>query len=57
MLSSELKEARNLLNLTPKEMAEKLNTPARTYEGWEQGRKIPGIVSVTMELLRKQANP
>lgn len=57
MTSIDLKEARKLLNLTPKEMAEKLNTPVRTYEGWEQGRKIPGIVSVTLELLRKQATP
>ena len=57
MTNSELKEARKLLNLTLKEMAEALNTPARTYEGWEQGRKIPGIVSVTLELLRKQATP
>ncbi|MCK5354992.1 MAG: helix-turn-helix domain-containing protein [Methyloprofundus sp.] len=57
MSKNELKEARKLFNLTPKEMAETLNTPVRTYEGWEQGRKIPGIVSVTLELLRKHANP
>ena len=53
----ELKAVRNELNLSVKEMADKLSTPVRTYEGWELGRNMPGVVSVTLELLRKQANP
>ena len=58
MTNSDLKEARKLLNLTAKELALKLNTPLRTYQDWELGRtKLPGILSVTLELLRKQATP
>ena len=53
----ELKAVRKELNLSAKEMADKLNTPIRPYEGWELGRNMPGIVSVTLELLRKQATP
>lgn len=56
MTNSELKAARKLLNLTAKAMAEKLNTPQKTYEYWEYKGKIPGIVSVTLELMQKYEN-
>ena len=49
----ELKAARKRLNLTQREMAEKLGTPLRTYQGWEAGRRAPGIVPVCMKLLEK----
>lgn len=49
-----LRAARTQLNLSVIKMADLLNTPKRTYEGWEQGRKIPGIVSVTIELIKQQ---
>jgi len=54
MNKDELKAARMRLNLSVIEMSEQLNTPKRTYEGWEQGRKIPGIVSVAMKLIEQQ---
>ncbi|MCF6253105.1 MAG: helix-turn-helix domain-containing protein [Methylococcaceae bacterium] len=50
-----LKEARTRLDLTVKEMALKLNTSQRTYEGWEQGRTIPGIVEVAVNLLESNS--
>jgi len=53
-MSEELKAARTRLNLTAKEMAKKLNTPARTYENWELGRtKIPGVVFAAIELIEE----
>ena len=58
MTNSDLKAARKRLNLTQSEMALKLNTRTRTYQDWELGRtKLPGLLSVTLELLRKQATP
>lgn len=58
MTNTKLKAARKQLNLTQAEMAKKLNTPPRTYQDWELGRtKLPGLLSVTLELLRKQATP
>jgi putative transcriptional regulator len=51
MTNHELRAARKQLNLTVKEMANKLNTPVRTYEGWEQGRTMPGIVEVTIKII------
>ena len=49
----ELKAARTQLNLSVTKMANKLNTPKRTYEGWEQGRKIPGIVSAAIGFIEE----
>ena len=49
MEKSDLKAARKRLNLTAKEMAEKLNTPQKTYEHWEYKGKIPGIVEVAIK--------
>jgi len=51
MTKEELKAARKRLNLSVIDMSKKLNTSKRTYEGWEQGRKIPGVVFVAVELL------
>jgi len=52
--NTELKAARTRLNLTAKKMAERLNTPFRTYQGWELGRKIPGIVEVTIAFIENE---
>jgi len=54
MTSDDLKDARKRLNLTAKEMAERLNTSLRTYQGWELGRKIPGIVEVTIAFIENE---
>ena len=51
-----LKESRDRFGLTAKEMALKLKTPLRTYEGWEQGRTIPGVVEVAVNLLDLNRN-
>jgi DNA-binding transcriptional regulator YiaG len=57
MTKKELKAARKRLNVTAKEMAEKLNTSSRTYENWEVGRtKIPGIVFVAIKFLEDLNN-
>ena len=53
MENEKLKAARMRLNLTQREMAEKMGTPLRTYQGWEAGRKAPGIVSVCIKLIEK----
>lgn len=53
MVKLELKSARIRLNLSVAEMAKNLNVSKRTYEGWEQGRKIPGVVSNAIKLLEK----
>ncbi len=50
-----LKQSRTRLDLTVKEMSLKLNTSQRTYEGWEQGRTIPGIVEVAVNLLESNS--
>lgn len=49
MTNSGLKALRKRLNLTAKVMAEKLNTPQKTYEYWEYKGKIPGIVEVALK--------
>lgn len=38
---SDIKKLRELLNLTQKEFADKLNTTERTIQNWERGSKIP----------------
>ena len=54
MTKEDLKTARQRLNLTAKAMAEKLNTPKRTYENWELGRtKIPGVVFAAIGFMEK----
>ena len=55
MTGEELKEARRVLGLTQKQMAEALETPFRTYQDWEMGRpKIPGVVAVAVQCLGKR---
>ena len=54
MKQNDLKAARTRLNLTAKQMAEKLKTPARTYENWELGRtKIPCVAFACIEFMEK----
>ena len=57
MNKENLKAARTRLKFSVDEMAKHLNTPKRTYEGWEQGRKIPGAVDVAIKFvkIKKQA--
>lgn len=52
MTPTELKQARLALGFNLKQMAESLNTPYRTYQDWEGGRRrIPGIVEVAVSSL------
>ncbi len=52
MAPAELKQARQLLGLNIKQMAEALQTPYRTYQDWEHGkRRIPGIAEVAIKAL------
>ena len=56
MTNTELRKARLRLGFNIKQMAERLNTPYRTYQDWELGNnKIPGIVGVTLDLLLEDA--
>ncbi|WP_198243542.1 helix-turn-helix domain-containing protein [methane-oxidizing endosymbiont of Gigantopelta aegis] len=48
-----LKEARKELGLTASEMAEKLNTPFRTYQNWEYRGNFPGVVGSAVELMQE----
>ena len=50
---NELKAARKLLNLTQEQMARFLNTPIRTYQGWETRYKTPPSVLVAVEMLEE----
>ncbi len=55
MTSKELKKIRNDLGMTQKALAEALNTPFRTLQDWEYGkRRIPGILEITLECLKKK---
>lgn len=44
-----LRAERHHLGLTGDQMAERLNTPPKTYQNWEQGRtRPPGCLSVAL---------
>ena len=40
---NELKEYRNYLHLTQKELASKAKVPLRSYQSYEQGERLPNI--------------
>jgi DNA-binding transcriptional regulator YiaG len=55
MTADELKEARRIMGLTQKKMAEELETPFRTYQDWEGGlARIPGSCAVAVRCLLKK---
>jgi DNA-binding transcriptional regulator YiaG len=50
MTAADLKETRLRLGLTQSQMADALDTPVDTYQGWEQGRyAIPGAVGPAIQ--------
>ena len=52
MTPEELREIREKLGFSKKEMSEILDTPYRTYQDWELGnRRIPGICQVAVHCL------
>jgi len=54
--STEIKNIREKMNLSGKDMAIKLDTSKRTYENWELGRtKVPGVALVACKLLLKES--
>jgi len=49
-----LKQARQTLGLTQKQMAVMLNTPLASYLKWEHGeRRVPGVVWAILYLVGK----
>jgi len=49
-----MRALRNLRGLTIPQMAELLNTPAKTYQNWELGRtRPPGCLLVALRCLEK----
>ena len=53
-----LKEARKALNLSRKELAEKLEVSPRTIEAWEQGLRVPNkwIAPKVSKFIREAIN-
>ena len=53
-----LKQARKALNLSRKELAEKLEVSPRTIEAFEQGRRVPNkwIAPKVAELIQQAYN-
>lgn len=48
----ELRAIRDRLGLTQEQMAQQLNTPYKTYQGWEIGRRqSPGCLVVALRVL------
>lgn len=55
IFANRLRNERESLGLKQKEMAEKLNIPANTYNGYETGKRIPSLdvansIAKTLEL-------
>lgn len=47
-----LRAIRDRLGLTQAQMAEQLNTPLKTYQPWESGRReAPGCLAVALRVL------
>lgn len=54
MTAEELREARKAAGLSMKQAAELSNTPYRTWQDWEGGkRRVPGIAFAWLELYQK----
>jgi DNA-binding transcriptional regulator YiaG len=55
MTREELKKIRDDLGMTQKALSEALNTPFRTLQDWEYGkRRIPGILEIALACLKKK---
>ena len=50
-LGEKLKQRRELLNLTQREVAEKVDVTITTVQNWEAGRHIPKLYPVQMKAL------
>lgn len=51
----ELKSMRIALGFSAADVARLLDTPLRTYQGWEAGEvKVPGVALVAMRLLQER---
>lgn len=56
MTATELREARKAAGLSMKQAAELSNTPYRTWQDWEGGkRRVPGIAGAWLALYAKQS--
>ena len=49
----DFKAIREGLGLSQSQMAKKLNTPVKTLQGWEMGKKIPGAAWAAIEFIKK----
>ena len=57
MTGTELREARKAAGLSMKQVAEETNTPYRTWQDWEGGkRRVPGLAFAWLELRRSLTN-
>ena len=55
MSPKELQKIREDLGMTQKALSEALNTPLRTLQDWEYGkRRIPGILEIALACLKKR---
>ena len=55
MTGAELRETRKAAGLSMKQAAEYSNTPYRTWQDWENGkRRVPGIADAWLGLYAKQ---
>lgn len=53
MPASRIREIRKALARSPKEFERRFGIPARTVEGWEQGRKIDAAHRVLLKVIEK----
>lgn len=53
MPPSRIREIRKALARSPKEFERRFGIPARTIEGWEQGRKIDAAHRVLLRVIEK----
>lgn len=54
-IKTPIAEIRMELGWSQEEFAKSLNTPLKTYQGWEQGRPTPPVALVAAKLIRKDA--
>ena len=56
MPAARVKEIRKKVAKSPKEFEEKFGVPARTLEGWEQGKKVDVSGRVLLRVIEKNPN-
>lgn len=54
-IKTPIAEIRLELGWSKEEFAKSLNTPLKTYQGWEQGRSTPPVALVAATLIQKEA--